>query len=39
MDDLLKSVPTTDETLRLAYQLMDLLKKGEFRLTKWLSNS
>lgn len=39
MDDLLKSVPTTDEAIRLAYQLMDLLKKVGFRLTKWLSNS
>lgn len=39
MDDLLKSVPTTDEAIRLAHQLIDLLKKGGFRLTKWLSNS
>ncbi|XP_028413990.1 uncharacterized protein LOC114536852 [Dendronephthya gigantea] len=38
MDDLLKSVPTIDEAIRLAYQLMDLLRRGGFRLTKWLSN-
>ena len=39
MDDLLKPAPTTDEAVTLAYQLMELLKKGGSRVTKWLSNS
>ena len=38
-DDLLKSVRTTEVAISLAYQLMDLLQRGGFRLTKWISNS
>ena len=37
--DLLKSVRTTEVAISLAYQLMDLLQRGGFRLTKWISNS
>lgn len=39
VDDLLKSVPTEEEAIKLAYHLMDLLRRGGFRLTKWVSNS
>ena len=38
VDNLLKSVPT-EEAIKLTYQLMDLLRRGGFRLTKWISNS
>ena len=38
VDDCLKSVPTVPEARRLVTQLTDLLAKGGFRLTKWLSN-
>ena len=38
VDDCLKSVPTVPEACRLVTQLTDLLAKGGFRLTKWLSN-
>ena len=38
VDDCLKSVATTDEAVKLAGDLRDLLAKGGFRLTKWLSN-
>ena len=39
MDDCLKFVPTEDAAIALAMELCDLLARGGFRLTKWLSNS
>ena len=39
MDDLLKSLPSEDETAWLALQLIELLSKGGFRLTKFVSKS
>ena len=39
MDDCLKSVSCKKEALHLYHQLTDLLMKGGFRLTKWISNS
>ena len=38
VDDCLKSVPTTDKAARLSGQLRELLSRGGFRLTKWISN-
>ena len=37
-DDLMKSVDTPTTAVRLSTQLRELLAKGGFRLTKWLSN-
>lgn len=39
IDDSLKSVDSEDKAIRLAHQLRDLLSRGGFNLTKWLSNS
>lgn len=39
VDDLLKSVDSEDKAVKLASELQAMLKKGGFRLTKWLSNS
>ena len=39
VDDCLKSVATEEEATRLVTQLRELLARGGFRLTKWLSNS
>ena len=39
VDDCLKSVATVPEAFRLADQLGQLLAKGGFHLTKWVSNS
>ena len=39
VDDCLRSVASEDEAIRLVDQLSLLLKKGGFRLTKWMSNS
>ena len=39
VDDCLKSVPTEDAAVTLADQLRELLARGGFKLTKWLSNS
>ena len=39
VDDCLKSVATVPKASRLANQLVQLLAKGGFRLTKWISNS
>lgn len=39
VDDCLKSVDTECNAIQLANDLRDLLQKGGFRLTKWLSNS
>ena len=38
MDDLLKSVSTTEQAIQLVHEVSELLAKGGFRLTKWLSN-
>lgn len=39
VDDCLKSVGSPSEAVRLSRQLIDILSKGGFRLTKWISNS
>ena len=39
MDDALKSVESEDKAIRLANQLRELMSRGGFNLTKWLSNS
>ena len=39
VDDCLKSVATNPEAIRLVGQLREMLSKGGFRLTKWISNS
>ena len=38
MDDCLKFVPTVGQAVELTQRLTDLLKRGGFRLRKWLSN-
>ena len=38
VDDLLKSVQTTDQATALAVKLTAMLKEGGFHLTKFLSN-
>ena len=39
MDDLLKSLPSEDETAQLTLQLIELLSRGGFPLTNFMSNS
>ena len=39
MDDCLKSLHSVNQAITLGVQLTELLKKGGFHLTKWLSNS
>ena len=39
VDDLLKSVHDEEVAIVLANELIELLKRGTFRLTKWVSNS
>ncbi|XP_077997089.1 uncharacterized protein LOC144450360 [Glandiceps talaboti] len=39
VDDCLKSVPTDGEATSLVNQLSELLERGGFHLTKWISNS
>lgn len=39
VDDCFKSVPTKPKAVVLADELRQLLAKGEFHLTKWISNS
>ena len=39
VDDCLKSVETEEKAIHLAKDLRQLLQKGGFRLTKWMSNS
>ena len=39
VDDCFKSVGSDDNAIRLARQLRELLARGGFKLTKWLSNS
>jgi len=38
VDDCLKSVPSTEEAIKLASELRALLSRGGFNLTKWVSN-
>ena len=38
VDDLMKSVSNTESASRLVSQLRELMKKGGFRLMKWISN-
>ena len=38
VDDCIKSISDTDQAKRLAAQLYEMLAKGGFRLTKWLSS-
>ena len=38
VDDCVKSVATTEEAVRLVEDLPALLRRGGFRLTKWISN-
>jgi len=39
VDNLLKAIETPGKAISLAHELMALLEKGGFRLTKWASNS
>ena len=39
MDDLLKSVYSNSQAIALYWNLTELLKRGGFRLAKWISNS
>ena len=39
VDDCLFSVPTTERAIKSSLQLIQLLKKGNFRLTKFVSNA
>ena len=39
VDDVLKSVPNENNAIRLAEQLIQLMKEGGFHLTKFASNS
>ena len=39
VDDCLKSVPTNPKAGKLVGKLHELLSRGGFRLTKWISNS
>ncbi|XP_074659583.1 uncharacterized protein LOC141912256 [Tubulanus polymorphus] len=39
VDDFLKSVPGDSKALQLAYEVKDILAKGGFHLTKWMSSS
>ena len=39
VDDCLKSVPSTEEAIQLIKELSEMLSKGGFHLTKWLSNN
>ena len=39
VDDLLKALPSEMQAIRLANELIELLKRGGFRLAKWMSNS
>ncbi|XP_044174376.1 uncharacterized protein LOC122958005 [Acropora millepora] len=39
MDDLLKSLPSEDDTAELTLQLIELFARGGFRLTTFMSNS
>ena len=39
VDDLLKSIHSEEAAIQLVKELIEILKRGGFRLTKWLSNS
>ena len=39
VDDCLRSVPSEDKAIRLVSELREMLSRGGFRLTKWISNS
>ena len=39
VDDMLKSVATEDEAIKIAKEIKDALSEGGFKLTKWISNS
>ena len=39
VDDCLKSVPSEDDAIPLVKDLCEILQKGGFHLTKWVSNS
>ena len=39
VDDLIKAVSTVGVAVQLVHELVDLLKRGGFHLTKWMSNS
>lgn len=39
MDDCLKSVETIEEAIKIQEELRNLLARGGFRLTKWMSNN
>ncbi len=39
VDDCLRSLESVDCTIKICHELMDLLDKGGFPLTKWVSNS
>ena len=39
VDDCLKSVPTNPKAVKLVGELRELLSRGGFRLTNWISNS
>jgi hypothetical protein len=39
VDDLLKSVPTEEESIKQAHDLIDIMEEGGFKLTKWMSSS
>jgi hypothetical protein len=39
VDDLLEALPSELQAIRLANELIKLLKRGGFRLAKWMSNS
>ena len=38
VDDLLKSVPSREITIRLSFQMIELCARGRFNLTKLMSN-
>ncbi|XP_028412050.1 uncharacterized protein LOC114534778 [Dendronephthya gigantea] len=39
VDDCLKSVPTSEEGINQAKDLLDMMANGRFKLTKWISNN
>ena len=39
MDDYLDSFDTTEEAIQVGKEIQNILSKGDFNLTKWISNS
>ena len=39
VDDMLKSFPTVNQAIEISHDIKNLLSKGGFHLTKWISNS